>query len=174
MSSDVDLAPARHVCPRCGAPVRHVPLKTGQIVACDDGMHLLRPGEARESIIAFEGVVVFGSLEPMRPSRTWGHSIPGLRPHETSCPSAPTIAVSKNCEGCKAPLVMIKLKSGRYMPCDPTKETIRVNQGGSRTIITESGMTVRGDALEAPGRSLTGYPPHWASCPHRLQFRKEG
>ena len=54
------------------------------------------------------------------------------------------------CKGCGAEIVWIKTTAGKAMPCDLNK----------MTIVTESGETV------------TGYIPHWATCPAAKSFKK--
>lgn len=55
------------------------------------------------------------------------------------------------CKGCGAEIIWLKTKNDKAMPCDEKKQTI----------ITESGETV------------TGYIPHWATCPKYKNFKKE-
>lgn len=55
-----------------------------------------------------------------------------------------------NCKGCGAEIIWLKTKNGKSMPCDANKVTI----------ITENGETV------------TGYVPHWATCPKYKQFKR--
>lgn len=56
-----------------------------------------------------------------------------------------------NCRGCGAEIIWFKTKNDKSMPCDANKVTI----------ITENGETV------------TGYIPHWTTCPKYKQFKKE-
>lgn len=55
------------------------------------------------------------------------------------------------CKGCGAEIIWLETKNGKAMPCDEKKQTI----------ITENGETV------------TGYTPHWATCPRYKIFKKE-
>ena len=59
---------------------------------------------------------------------------------------------SRPCKLCGAPIVFVKMKTGRTMPCDA-----RV-----LTVITRDGRTIR------------GRESHFATCPHADDFRKGG
>lgn len=53
------------------------------------------------------------------------------------------------CKGCNANIIWIKTKAGKQMPCNVEKITI----------VTEQGETI------------TGYMPHWATCPEYKKFK---
>lgn len=58
--------------------------------------------------------------------------------------------LTQPCRSCGAPIVWIRLESGRSAPCDPKPVVIH----------TASGVT------------LSGYGSHFATCPNATQHRK--
>ena len=56
------------------------------------------------------------------------------------------------CKSCGADIIWIEMQSGKKMPCNSEKTTI----------VTEDGKTI------------TGYIPHWATCPNAQNFKKRG
>ena len=54
------------------------------------------------------------------------------------------------CKGCGAPIRFIKTPAGKSMPVNETPQKY----------VTEAGEVV------------TGYTPHWATCPKAQEFRK--
>lgn len=56
------------------------------------------------------------------------------------------------CNGCGAPIVWVKMHTGKMMPCDPDKQTF--------VVIEKEG-----------GQVYKGHVPHWHTCPYANQFR---
>lgn len=79
------------------------------------------------------------------------------------------------CKACNQPIVFIKTKAGKKMPCDWQQVAYAQRDDGPDTIITPNGETVRGTVQkQADGHSTgLGYKPHWASCKGADTFRRK-
>lgn len=78
------------------------------------------------------------------------------------------------CKSCAAPLVFIKTRVGRKMPCNAGLMCIAVRSGGPDTVVTPDGRAVRGELVEPPREGegyVTGHLAHWATCPHADAYR---
>jgi len=71
------------------------------------------------------------------------------------------------CRSCGAEIRWLKTPGGKNMPCDPVK----VNGDGS----VERLRLVRDDGSIAsnPGPEISGYVPHWATCPSAEEHRRQ-
>lgn len=194
MSAAFDLDEPRvppQKCVLCSRPIRLVPFVVGnrtaeertRTIACDDTNAVIEPDpRGTASVVDIHGRLQFG-----RVVERWRDGlVSGLVPHERTCSARNTKHETlqralahgepqrKRCAGCGAMMVMVKTKQGKWMPCDDAKERIIPGQAGSRTVVTESGLTLKGEPCDAraPG-GVTGLRPHWASCPSGLQFRRE-
>ncbi len=67
------------------------------------------------------------------------------------------------CKGCGAEIKWIRTSKGKSMPVDP--ELIDGND--SSTLVTESGQVF---SNQDGTSGITGYRPHWASCPVAHKF----
>ena len=77
------------------------------------------------------------------------------------------------CKSCGADLKFIKLKSGRWNPCDNIKHTLKIGEG-NEVLITEKGEIIRGTfASVEDGANAEGYISHFATCPNASQHRNE-
>lgn len=79
------------------------------------------------------------------------------------------------CRACGKPIVYMKTKAGKSMPCDEHLRLYWQSENGSQRVITHSGEVVRceltGDPQKASGMGRT---PHWGNCTQPDQFRKRG
>lgn len=80
------------------------------------------------------------------------------------------------CRGCGAPIVWIRTRDGKHMPCNP--EEIEIDLGGSKTtaIITddgrlEFGSSINKEDLFPPSRTAKGRISHFATCPAANKFK---
>lgn len=82
------------------------------------------------------------------------------------------------CKSCRAPIVWIKTKNGKNMPCDADAVEYQENYKGKSTIVTEDGRVLKASIITpssggfAPIIDGKGYIPHWATCPHAAQHRR--
>jgi hypothetical protein len=81
------------------------------------------------------------------------------------------------CKGCGAPIIWIRTKDGKHMPCNP--EDIEIDIAGAKTtaIITEDGRLefgspVNPNDLFPPTMTVKGRVSHFATCPAAGKFRK--
>ena len=83
------------------------------------------------------------------------------------------------CKACGAPIIWVKLQSGKSMPCNPKLVYFYgmadplIDQKGPgifKTLITPDGCTCRGFVDYAGPR--VGYESHFATCPAANQFRR--
>lgn len=90
-----------------------------------------------------------------------------------------SVAAVTTCRGCGATIKWVKMSSGKAMPVDlPMAETLLTPMGAGprQAVVTPDGVMVTGFSADRiiPGAfSVSGYRPHWASCPRRADF-KEG
>lgn len=80
------------------------------------------------------------------------------------------------CRSCGAPIVWVKLTSGKAMPCDPTviEADSVANRIDTTTLVLTDG-TVRsfgGDILPDSGDGAAGRISHFATCPNAKTHRK--
>jgi len=75
------------------------------------------------------------------------------------------------CRACNAPIIFIKTKSGKSMPCDAESVTFLPN--GNELFVLPDGTTERGKAMnaESPAAKI-GYTSHFATCTNPDFFRK--
>ena len=79
------------------------------------------------------------------------------------------------CRACGRPIVWMKTKTGKTMPCDAQLKLFWQSEEGSQRVLTHAGELVRceliGNADESTGLGRT---PHWGNCTQPDQFRKRG
>lgn len=64
------------------------------------------------------------------------------------------------------------MKSGKSMPVDPYKHTLKIGQG-SVTLVTQDGDIIRGKlASYEEGANASGYISHFSTCPFANEHRK--
>jgi hypothetical protein len=70
------------------------------------------------------------------------------------------------CRGCGAEVKWIKTTAGKSMIVDlPVRQIVEPKMG--EVLILENGVTQKNPAV-----GMSGYTPHWATCPAEKQFRK--
>ena len=81
------------------------------------------------------------------------------------------------CKACGAPIIWVKTKDGKHVPCNP--EEIEIDPAGAKTmcVVTDDGglewgSPVNRDSLFLPDRTVTGRVSHFATCPAANKFRK--
>lgn len=83
------------------------------------------------------------------------------------------MARETTCRGCGAPIVFVKSRLGKYIPCDAQLVRYRANPNGADTVVVEGEGAVRCD-LEFEGLP-TGMAriSHFATCPKAGEFRRK-
>ena len=76
------------------------------------------------------------------------------------------------CKACGAPIIWIKLQSGKSMPCDAMPIHFQP-YGGYLKLISDDGI-VFNNCAACDESELVGYMSHFATCPAAGQFRKRG
>jgi hypothetical protein len=83
------------------------------------------------------------------------------------------------CRGCSAAIRFARTRKGSRMPVDPApvqQWMLEGVMGGHRlTLLDATGVLHRGMAsfAHSPGAALvTGYVPHFVTCPQAAQFRR--
>lgn len=77
------------------------------------------------------------------------------------------------CSKCGKPIIWIKTRRGKAMPCDPDRIAIRRTSAGELNVITEQGEAVRGSRELKQGQPVIyGYTSHFATCPYADSFRR--
>lgn len=79
-----------------------------------------------------------------------------------------------NCKSCGAPLVWIKTRAGKAMPCNAERIYYRKDPAGDLMLITPDGDTIRARAADIYQEGCDGYghTSHFATCPAAGQYRK--
>lgn len=77
------------------------------------------------------------------------------------------------CRSCGAPIVWVKTKAGKNMPCDSTIINYKKDPEGRDKTVTPEGDVVTGtivqDPMEADG---SGYISHFATCKFAAAHRR--
>ena len=79
------------------------------------------------------------------------------------------------CRACGKPIIWMRTKAGKSMPCDALLIAYWDAPEGSQRVLTHSGELVRCE-LTGHKDEMTGVgrTPHWGSCTNPNQFRKRG
>lgn len=79
------------------------------------------------------------------------------------------------CKSCGKPIVWMKTKAGKDMPCDAALVLYWADEAGKDTVINRSGETVR-CSLKGENELISGLGrvPHWITCDSPDRFRKRG
>jgi len=79
------------------------------------------------------------------------------------------------CRACGKPIIYMKTKAGKSMPCDLPLVPYWGSEDGSERVLTHSGELVRCE-LTGNRDDITGHgrTPHWGSCTNPDRFRKRG
>lgn len=79
------------------------------------------------------------------------------------------------CRACGKPIIWMKTKAGRTMPCDARLQLYWQSDEGSQRILTHAGELKRCELHGIPEEaSGMGRTPHWGSCANPDRFRKRG
>lgn len=77
------------------------------------------------------------------------------------------------CRACGANIVFIKMRTGKWMPCDERTVAYWEDPDGANTVITEKGEAVRCRLKGEPQRITgSGRISHFATCPAADSFRR--
>lgn len=79
------------------------------------------------------------------------------------------------CRSCGAEIVWIKTAGGKSMPCNfGHVYYIESAKAGSKRIVTKNGEVLACEYTDDPYEATgVGYIPHWSTCNHGEQFRKQ-
>ncbi len=78
------------------------------------------------------------------------------------------------CRKCGKAIDFIRMRSGKYMPVDPTGLYCTRDERGPITVITRFGETVRvSEVFKGEAGTLIGYIPHWQSCKGAKEIKRE-
>ena len=73
------------------------------------------------------------------------------------------------CRGCGAPIIFVKTKKGKWAPSNPEPVKLQdLPKGG--TMFTEDGAYWENRGQK---NDVTGYVPHWATCPKAKDFKRD-
>ena len=82
--------------------------------------------------------------------------------------------MASKCRECGRPIVWVRTRAGRSMPCDPGLRIYWAAEGAPGKILTPQGdlisCTLEGDERTGSG---VGYLPHWGSCPGAETIRRQ-
>ncbi len=76
------------------------------------------------------------------------------------------------CKACGAPIIWIKLKTGKNMPCDAQPIHYSPSCNGNLMLITPDGAVLGGGVARDDTSKFVGYTSHFATCPAANQFRR--
>lgn len=79
------------------------------------------------------------------------------------------------CRSCAAPIVWIRTKNGKSMPCDA--KPLPFKYGGNTKLVTPFGEVVSCEVVKFKYSDKVegyGYTPHWSTCNAPDSFRKAG
>ena len=76
------------------------------------------------------------------------------------------------CRACGAPILWIKTRAGKSMPCDAKPQSYVESPGGPQKIVTTAGDVISCNLVEVHQSNKRGYVPHWATCPNADSFRR--
>lgn len=80
----------------------------------------------------------------------------------------------RTCKSCGKPILWIRTRSGRSMPCDTQPVNYRIKPGGSIKLVTPAGDVISCESVEDPAEATGwGYIPHWSTCNAPDTFRKK-
>ena len=76
------------------------------------------------------------------------------------------------CKSCGRPILWIKTRAGKSMPCDPKPINYRIKPDGNLKLVTPAGDVISCEAVEEPAEARSGgYMPHWSTCDAPDNFR---
>ena len=79
------------------------------------------------------------------------------------------------CRSCGKPVLWMKTKAGRNMPCDDALVPYWAKSDGPASVLTHAGEIQRCELNGEQGLETGhGRVPHWITCDNPDQFRKRG
>ena len=77
------------------------------------------------------------------------------------------------CKSCGAPIVWVKTRNRKDMPCDPSLVPFWAKFRAKGKIVSLDGDLVSCE-FEGPPEEMTGVGriPHWATCPNAAQHKR--
>lgn len=80
------------------------------------------------------------------------------------------------CKKCEAPIRMIKMKSGKFMPVDSEPVSINIDPKSHASYVTLDGGVIRGVRQTGfpNGDEVAVFVSHFATCPAATAFRRTG
>mgnify|MGYP001025061655 FL=1 len=80
----------------------------------------------------------------------------------------------RTCKSCGKPILWIRTRSGRSMPCDALPVNYRTKPGGSTKLVTPAGDVISCEPVDDPAEATGwGYTPHWSTCDAPDKFRQK-
>lgn len=77
------------------------------------------------------------------------------------------------CKYCHAEIIWIKMRSGKYMPCNTGKIPYRQSNDGNMNLVTENGNMISAfPCTDMEGAEGIGYVSHYATCPGTERIRR--
>lgn len=81
----------------------------------------------------------------------------------------------RTCRSCGKPILWIRTRAGRSMPCDAKSINYRIKPGGGTKLITPAGDVINCEIVKDPTQAQGwGYVPHWSTCGDPDKFRRKG
>ncbi len=78
------------------------------------------------------------------------------------------------CRSCGSPIVWVKTKAGKNMPCNSAIVNYKKDPEGKEKIVTPSGEVVTGRVVSDPADADgNGYISHFATCKFAAAHRKK-
>lgn len=79
------------------------------------------------------------------------------------------------CRSCGAPIVWIRTRAGKQMPCDANPVHFVNRPKGADLIVMNDGFVLRGDVVTDPAEATgCGHISHFSTCPNADEHRKGG
>lgn len=79
------------------------------------------------------------------------------------------------CKSCGKPILWIKTRAGKPMPCDTRPINYRIKPGGNTKLVTPAGDVITCESVQDPAEAQSwGYAPHWSTCNATDKFRRRG
>lgn len=77
------------------------------------------------------------------------------------------------CRSCGKPILWIRTRAGKSMPCDPKPINYKIRPGSSTKLVTPGGDVISCEPVSDPADGQGwGYVPHWSTCNAPDNFRR--
>lgn len=77
-----------------------------------------------------------------------------------------------NCRSCGASIEWVKLKSGKFHPCDPEEIQLNDCDDGDKLVTHLGEIVVVNDGTRAASGGVAGMVSHFSTCPQADDWRK--